>query len=403
VYQRLISVLISDLSASISMKKKSHKYNLAKIKVVGIGGAGNNAVSRMFDSFPRAVDLIAINTDVQDLNYAKAKRKIHIGKNLTKGLGTGMNPDLGRQAAEENRSEITEALKGADMVFITAGFGGGTGSGASPVVAEIAKELGILTVAVVTKPFSFEGTQREQIAHEGIVKLKEHVHTLITIPNDRIFSLINKDTSLIKAFEAIDEVLKNSVLGITELIVAPGIINVDFADVKAVMSEGGSAIISVGASSGPDRAVKAANLAVNSPLLESSIEGAKGVLFGVSGHRDLKMNEINEVAKLISENVDQSAKIIFGAYHDRKLNKGQLKVTLIATGFNSNLNYKNNILLPDLFTQVDSFKEKDQEILLNQNNLFNKESKNEEKKTDIEEETEEMLDIPTFLRKKKRR
>jgi len=185
--------------------------------------------------------------------------------------------------------------------------------------------------------------------------------------------------------------------------VAPGIVNVDFADVKAVMSEGGSAIISVGASSGPDRAVKAANLAVNSPLLESSIEGAKGVLFGVSGHRDLKMNEINEVAKLISENVDQSAKIIFGAYHDRKLNKGQLKVTLIATGFNSNLNYKNNILLPDLFTQVDSFKEKDQEILLNQNNLFNKESKNEEKKTDIEEETEEMLDIPTFLRKKKRR
>ena len=373
------------------MKKKSNKYNLAKIKVVGIGGAGNNTVSRMFDYFPRQVDLIAINTDVQDLNYTKAKKKIHIGKNLTKGLGTGMNPDLGRQAAEENRSEITESLKGADMVFITAGCGGGTGTGASPIVAEIAKELGILTVAVVTKPFGFEGTQRAQIAHEGIIKLREQVHTLITISNDRIFSLINKDTPLIKAFEAIDEVLKNSVLGITELIVAPGIVNVDFADVKAVMNEGGSAIIGVGVANGPERAAKAANLAVNSPLLEASIDGAKGVLFSISGHRDLKMNEINEVAKLISENVDQSAKIIFGAYYDRKLNKGQLKVTLIATGFNGSL--------PDLFSQKINLEEKTQEELLDQEIVFEETKKKEKTK---EKKSEEVWDIPTFLRKKRR-
>ena len=378
------------------MKKKSNKYNLAKIKVVGIGGAGNNAVSRMFDYFPRQVDLIAINTDVQDLNYTKAKKKIHIGKNLTKGLGTGMNPDLGRQAAEENRSEITESLKGADMVFITAGCGGGTGTGASPIVAEIAKELGILTVAVVTKPFGFEGTQRAQIAHEGIIKLREQVHTLITIPNDRIFSLISKDTSLIKAFEAIDEVLKNSVLGITELIVAPGIVNVDFADVKAVMNEGGSAIIGVGVANGPERAAKAANLAVNSPLLEASIDGAKGVLFSISGHRDLKMNEINEVAKLISENVDQSARIIFGAYYDRKLNKGQLKVTLIATGFNGSS--------PNFFSQktnsvIASEAKQSQEESLDQEIVFEETKKKEKTK---EKKSEEVWDIPTFLRKKRR-
>jgi len=378
------------------MKKKSNKYNLAKIKVVGIGGAGNNAVSRMFDYFPRQVDLIAINTDVQDLNYTKAKKKIHIGKNLTKGLGTGMNPDLGRQAAEENRSEITESLKGADMVFITAGCGGGTGTGASPIVAEIAKELGILTVAVVTKPFGFEGTQRAQIAHEGIIKLREQVHTLITIPNDRIFSLINKDTPLIKAFEAIDEVLKNSVLGITELIVAPGIVNVDFADVKAVMNEGGSAIIGVGVANGPERAAKAANLAVNSPLLEASIDGAKGVLFSISGHRDLKMNEINEVAKLISENVDQSARIIFGAYYDRKLNKGQLKVTLIATGFNGSS--------PNFFSQktnsvIASEAKQSQEESLDQEIVFEETKKKEKTK---EKKSEEVWDIPTFLRKKRR-
>jgi len=327
------------------------------------------------------VDLIAINTDVQDLKHAKVKKKIHIGRNLTKGLGTGMNPDLGMQSAEENRSEIADALKGADMIFITAGEGGGTGTGASPVVADIAKELGILTLAIVTKPFSFEGVQRARLAQDGIMKLRDHVDTLIVIPNDRIFSLIDKDTSLFKAFEKIDEILKNSVLGITELITIPGIVNVDFADVKAIIHEAGSAIIGIGESSGPDRSVSAANQAITSPLLEASIEGAKGVLFSISGHRDLKMNEINEVAKLISENVDQSARIIFGAYHDRKLKKGQLKVTLIATGFNGSFNHKNDVLLPGFFSQknlleVDKIKEDAlPEKFLNQELDFKKKKK----------------------------
>ena len=374
-------------------KSKSKEHPSAKIKVIGVGGCGGNAVSRMAENFPRGVDLIAINTDVQDLNFTNARKKIHIGKNLTKGLGTGMNPDLGRQAAEENRSEIVEVLKGADMVFITAGEGGGTGTGASPVIAEIAKELGILTIAIVTKPFSFEGAQRAFLAQEGITKLRERVDTLITVPNDRIFSVINKDTSLIKAFEAIDEILKNAVLGITELIMFPGIVNVDFADVKTIMAEAGSAIIGFGIAGGQERAVRAANLAINSPLLEATIDGAKGVLFSVSGHRDLKMNEINEVAKLISENVDQSAKIIFGAYHDRKLNKGQLKVTLVATGFNGDLSHKNN-LLPNLFASQIENEEQAEEINIAETNKKAEKSK--------KEKLEEFWETPAFLRKKKR-
>jgi cell division protein FtsZ len=387
--------------STMTKKSKSHarrqagkEQPSAKIKVIGVGGAGNNAISRMCESFPRAVDLIAINTDIQDLNFTNARKKIHIGKNLTKGLGTGMNPDLGRQAAEENRSEIVEALKGADMVFITAGEGGGTGTGASPVIAEIAKELGILTVAIVTKPFSFEGAQRAFLAQEGITKLRERVDTLITVPNDRIFSVINKDTSLLKAFEAIDEILKNAVLGITELIMFPGIVNVDFADVKTIMAEAGSAIIGFGIAGGQERASRAANLAINSPLLEATIDGAKGVLFSVSGHRDLKMNEINEVAQLISENVDQSAKIIFGAYHDRKLNKGQLKVTLVATGFNGDLSHKNN-LLSSLFTSKIEDGEQAEEI----NPIAETDKKTEKSR---KEKLEEIWETPAFLRKKRK-
>jgi len=396
------------------MAKKSKEYFPAKIKVVGIGGAGNNAISRMAKHFPRSIDFIAINTDAQDLNHTQAKRKINIGKNLTKGLGTGMNPDLGRQAAEENRSEISEALKGADMIFITAGEGGGTGSGAAPIVAEAAKELGILTIAIVTKPFSFEGAQRSRIAQEGIIKLRDRVDTLITIPNDRIFSLINKDTSLLRAFEEIDDVLKNAVQGITELIMSPGIINVDFADVKTIMQEAGSAIIGIGIASGPERAAAAANLAINSPLLETSIDGAKGILFSISGRRDLKMSEINEVAKLVSENVDQSAKIIFGAYQDWKLSKGQLKVTLIAAGFSGSLNNKNNILLPNFFSSQSSKEDShtslgEAEAEENKENLGQKtisdgSSEEPKKKDGIEKKkSEDVWDIPTFLRKRRRR
>lgn len=368
-----------------------------------MGGAGGNAITRMYAHFPRAVDLIAINTDVQDLNYCQAKKKIHIGKDITKGLGTGMDPDLGRQAAEESRSEISNALKGADMVFITAGEGGGTGSGASPIIAEIAKDLGILTVAVVTKPFNFEGAQRNRTAQEGLIKLKDRVDTLITIPNDRIFALISQDTSLLKAFEKIDEVLRNAVQGVAELIIHPGIVNVDFADVKTVMEGAGSAIIGIGTAAGPERAINAANQAINSPLLETSIDGAQGVLFSISGRRDLKMNEINEVAELISENVDSSAKIIFGTYNDRKIKKGQIKVTLIATGFDNILGKNNNVA--GLFSSVslDSF---------STNKTQNKEEEKEQEKeikpkikTDAKtkKKTEDIWDIPTFLRRKRRR
>lgn len=307
---------------------------LATIRVVGIGGGGGNAVSRMSRDFPRGVDFIAINTDHQDLDACTVRQKIYIGRNLTKGLGTGMNPDLGRQAAEENRSEIAEFVKGADLVFLTAGLGGGTGTGGIPVVAEVAKQSGALTVAVVTKPFAFEGSQRERIAQEGLVKLKDKVDALIVVPNDRIFTIISKDTPILKAFDAIDDVLRNALRGIVELIAAPGIINVDFADVRNIIQDAGTAVVGIGLASGPERATSAVNSALNSPLLETSAEGAKSVLLGISGGRDLKMTEVNDAAKLIAQMADPGAKIIFGAYHDRSLRPNQVKVTLIATGFN---------------------------------------------------------------------
>lgn len=310
---------------------------VVRIKVVGVGGGGGNAISRMYEDFPKGVELIAINTDLQDLNQTQAKKRIYIGKNLTKGMGTGMNPELGKQAAEENRAEITEAIKDADMIFVTAGMGGGTGTGAAPVVAEIAKDLGILTVGIVTKPFAFEGGQRSRIAEEGIVRMRDRVDTLITVPNDRIFSIISKDTSLMKAFEEVDKILRDSVRGVTELILTPGIINIDFADVKAVMRDSGSAMVGLGIASGSGRAGKAASSAINSPLLETSVEGARGILLCISGRNDLKMHEINEIASAVAESADQSARIIFGTYYDRKLNKGQLKITLIATGFSDTL------------------------------------------------------------------
>jgi cell division protein FtsZ len=319
-----------------SAPRKQEEFRpLTNIKVVGIGGGGGNAVARMSKDFPRGVEFVAINTDHQDLDHCDVRHKIYIGRNLTKGLGSGMNPELGRQAAEENRSEIAEALAGADLVFLTAGFGGGTGSGAGPVVAEVAKQSGALTFAVVTKPFEFEGVHRARIADESIAQMKDKVDALIVVPNDRIFSIISKDTSILKAFEAIDEVLKNSLRGIVELIVSPGIINVDFADIKSIVADAGHAIVGMGIASGPDRAITATNAALHSPLLEVSAEGAHGIILGISGGRDLKMTEINDAAKLVRQTVDPGAKIIFGAYHDRNLKEGQLKVTLVATGFSA--------------------------------------------------------------------
>lgn len=305
----------------------------AKIKVVGVGGSGCNAISRMIDSKIKGVEFVAINTDAQCLHHSKATEKVHIGKNLTKGLGAGMNPEIGRQAAEENRDEIQEVLKGSDMVFVTCGLGGGTGTGAAPIVAETAKDLGALTVAVVTKPFAFEGSQRKAIAEEGLLNLKDRVDTLITIPNDKLLSIIDRKTTLLNAFRIVDDVLRQGVQGISDLITKPGIVNVDFADVRAIMSDSGSALMGIGIASGDNRATEAARAAINSPLLELSIDGAKGVLFNVSGSSDLTMLEINEAANIITENVDPNAKVIFGAVTDEQIRKGDVHITVIATGF----------------------------------------------------------------------
>jgi cell division protein FtsZ len=307
----------------------------AKIKVVGVGGSGNNAVTRMIDSKIKGVEFVVINTDAQALHHSKAQEKIHIGKNLTKGLGAGMNPEIGRQAAEENRDEIQEVLKGADMVFVTCGMGGGTGSGAAPIVAETAKELGALTVGVVTRPFAFEGAQRRAIAEEALANMKERVDTLISIPNDKLLSIIDRKTTLINAFRIVDDILRQGVQGISDLITRPGIVNVDFADVRAIMEDSGSALMGIGIASGENRATEAAKAAINSPLLDLSIDGAKGVLFNISGSSDLTMLEINEAANIITENIDPNAKVIFGAVADDQIRKGEVQITVVATGFDS--------------------------------------------------------------------
>jgi cell division protein FtsZ len=307
----------------------------ARIKVVGVGGGGGNAISRMIESKIKGVEFVCINTDAQALHHSKAAEKVHIGKNLSKGLGAGMNPEIGRQAAEENRDEIQDVLKGADMVFITCGLGGGTGSGAAPIIAETAKELGALTIAVVTKPFSFEGAQRRVIGEEALAQLKERVDSLITIPNDKLLAIIDRKTTLINAFRIVDDVLRQGVQGISDLITKPGIVNVDFADVRAIMSDSGSALMGIGIASGESRASEAAKAAINSPLLELSIDGAKGVLFNISGSSDLTMLEINEAANIITESIDPNAKVIFGAVVDEQVKKGEIFVTVVATGFDA--------------------------------------------------------------------
>jgi len=307
----------------------------ARIKVVGVGGSGGNAISRMIECKLRGVEFVAINTDAQDLHHSKATEKIHIGKNLTKGLGAGMNPEIGRQAAEENRDEIHEVLKGADMVFVTCGLGGGTGTGGAPIVAEAAKEAGALTIAVVTRPFSFEGAQRKAIAIEGIENLRDRVDALITISNDRLLQIIDRKTTLVNAFRVVDDVLRQGVQGISDLISKPGIVNVDFADVKAILQDSGSALMGIGTAAGESRASQAAKMAINSPLLEFSIDGAKGILFNVSGGPDVTMLEINEAANVITESIDPNAKVIFGASVDESVKKGELTITVIAAGFDA--------------------------------------------------------------------
>ncbi len=304
-----------------------------KIKVVGVGGSGGNAISRMMKCNIMGVELIAINADAQDLQRAKSHSKVRIGRNITKGLGTGMNPEIGRKAAEEQREEIEEALRGADMVFIACGLGGGCGSGASPIVAEIAKKTGALTLAVVTTPFSFEGIHRSEIAKASLDRLKKKVDTLISISNNKLLSALEPKTTVANAFWYCDEILRQAVQGISDLIVLPGIINIDFADVRAIMKDSGSALFGIGKAKGPERAREAARKALNSPLLDLSCKGAKGILFNISGGKDISLTEIDEAAKLITEEVSQDARVIFGAIQDEKLAKGEIKVTVIATGF----------------------------------------------------------------------
>ena len=310
--------------------------SFARIKVIGVGGGGTNAVSRMVRAEIRGIELIAINTDAQALARTEADRKIHIGDKLTRGLGAGGNPVIGAKSAEENSDQIYDVLKDTDMVFITAGMGGGTGSGAAPVIAQIAQEAGALTVGIVTRPFLFEGSRRRAIAEEAIRNLKEKVDTLIVIPNDRLMSIADKKMPILQAFKIVDEVLLQGIQGIAEIITVPGLINVDFADVKAIMSQAGSALMAIGRASGDQRAVEAAKAAISSPLLESSIDGARGVLFNITGGTDLTLFEVTEAAGIISQAADPDANIIFGAVIDERL-EGEVRITAIATGFDGHI------------------------------------------------------------------
>ncbi len=306
--------------------------NFAQIKVIGVGGGGSNAVNRMIEAGLKGVDFIAVNTDGQALELSKARTKLQIGSKLAKGLGSGGNPEIGRQAAEESSEEIQNVLEGADMIFITAGMGGGTGTGGAPAIAEVAKKLNALTVGVVTRPFSFEGRRRLQQAEQGIAQLKDRVDTLIVIPNDKLLQVVDRRTPLVEAFRIADDVLRQGVQGISDLIAVPGLINLDFADVKSIMEETGTALMGVGEASGENSAVEAAKSAIFSPLLETSIEGARGILINVTGSPNLSLFEINEAAEAIKDVADEDANIIFGAVIDESYNE-QARVTVIATGF----------------------------------------------------------------------
>ena len=371
--------------------------SVARIKVVGVGGSGKNAVNHMVRSKVRGVEFIAINTDAQDLHQSSAHKKIRIGRGLTKGLGTGMNPDTGRQASEETKDEINEALKGADMIFVTCGMGGGTGSGAAPVIAQIAKSHGALTIGVITRPFSFEGLERSRIAEAGIVRFREAVDAMIAIPNDKLLSVIQKDTPLLSAFSMCDEVLRQAVEGISDLITVPGIINVDFADVRAVMQNAGSALMGIGFGRGESRAEDAARAAINSPLIDLSINGARGVLFTVAGGADITMWEVQEAAKIITASIDADAKVIFGAANDDRLRKGDLKITVIASGFPDGSSAKSATLFGQLA--------KRHATLPHGVNNSNGSGTGREKQTDADTPSSSEDDwdtIPAFMRRTKR-
>ena len=392
------------------MEIKPEIETFAKIKVIGVGGGGSSAVNRMIEERIRGVEFIAVNTDAQALHHNKAQTKVHIGQTVTRGLGAGMNPDLGRKSAEESQDELKDIIKDTDMVFITCGLGGGTGTGAAPVVADLARDLGALTVAIVTKPFMFEGQQRRSIAEAGLEELIEKVDTIITIPNDRLLQVIDKKTSLIDAFRVVDDVLRQGVQGISELITVPGLINVDFADVKAIMSGSGSALMGIGRGSGENRAIDAAKAAIDSPLLEMSIDGAHGILFTVTGSSDLGMYEINEAAKIITGAADDDAKVIFGAVINEDL-KDEVKITVVATGF------EGAARLPSRSAAAPAHEYRDEREFERSEDLDKKRAIFFERESAIpdatiaagratsgngrrEEDSEEELEIPAFIRKK---
>ncbi len=399
----------------------------ARIKVVGVGGSGGNAVNHMIASKVGGVDFIVMNTDTQDLHKSNADKKIHLGKNLTKGLGAGMNPEIGKKAAEETKSEIQDVMKGADMIFITGGMGGGTGTGAAPIVARAAKEQGILTIGVVTKPFAFEGQHRLRLAEQGIRELEKEVDAIVIIPNDRLLAIAEKETTFKDAFAMCDDILRQAVEGISDLITTPGIINVDFADIKAIMSDAGSALMGIGKAVGENRAEEAALKAINSPLLEISINGARGVLFSISGGDDLGLQEVQAAAKIITESIDKDARVIFGTTKDDKLKKGELQITVIATGFPTGSPKKslfqsqteatiqkqmseNHEKEKDELKKVvkkQMIEEVDLEDILPQNNkretieIVDGESFGEDDMGDDDEDKDDWSAVPAFLRRKK--
>lgn len=354
----------------------------ATIKVIGVGGAGNNAVNRMVDSGIKGVEFIAVNTDRQALLLSKAASKIQIGEKITRGLGAGANPDIGAQAAEESKSEIAEALRGADMVFVTAGMGGGTGTGAAPIIAATAKEMGILTIGVVTKPFTFEGKKRLSQAERGVESLKGKVDTLVVIPNDKLLQVIDRKTSIVEAFKMADDVLRQGVQGISDLIAIPGLVNLDFADVKTIMLNTGMAHMGIGRASGENRAEDAAKQAVQSPLLETSIEGARGVIINITGGNNLGLHEVNTAAELIQRSVDPEANIIFGAVIDESLDE-DIVITVIATGFEKEPGSISNIPVGEIIDKAWDKKLNSIPTPIDNSN------------------SSDNLDIPSFLRKNK--
>nr|WP_263328088.1 cell division protein FtsZ [Neobacillus sp. Marseille-Q6967] len=368
--------------------------SLATIKVIGVGGGGNNAVNRMIEHGVQGVEFIAVNTDAQALNLSKAEVKMQIGAKLTRGLGAGANPEVGKKAAEESKEQLEDALRGADMVFVTAGMGGGTGTGAAPVIAQIARDLGALTVGVVTRPFTFEGKKRSNQASGGIGSMKEAVDTLIVIPNDRLLEIVDKSTPMLEAFREADNVLRQGVQGISDLIATPGLINLDFADVKTIMSNKGSALMGIGVASGENRATEAAKKAINSPLLETSIDGAQGVLMNITGGSNLSLYEVQEAADIVATATDQEVNMIFGSVINESL-KDEIIVTVIATGFNE-----------------EAIQPKATRPAFGQAKPQMNPVKREPKREEVQQEpvrqnhnvnSEDALDIPTFLRNRNRR